>query len=167
MPQHDVDRPTLWVDADACPRAIRDVLFRAADRREVRVVLVANQFLRKPPSAFVSVVQVESGFDVADRTIVERLQPGDLVITADIPLADEVIAKGGTALTPRGMLYTRENIKDHLSRRDMLDELRSSGVITGGPPSLDKRDVQAFANGLDRFLTRALAGSPAARPEAP
>lgn len=148
--------PTIWVDADACPRAVKDVLFRAADRRAVHVVLVANQFLRKPPSQYVSVVQVVSGFDVADRTIVERLQPGDLVITADIPLADEVIAKGGTALSPRGTLYTRENIKDHLSRRDMLDELRSSGVVTGGPPALDRQDVQAFSNGLDRFLTRAL-----------
>lgn len=152
--------PTIWVDADACPRAVKDVLFRAADRRAVRVVLVANQYLRKPPSSYVSVVQVVSGFDVADRAIVERLQPGDLVITADIPLADEVIAKGGTALSPRGTLYTRENIKDHLSRRDMLDELRSSGVVTGGPPALDRQDVQAFSNGLDRFLTRALAPNP-------
>lgn len=150
---------TIWVDADACPRAVKDVLFRAAERRAVPLVLVANQFLRKPPSPFVSVVQVKSGFDVADREIVDRLNSGDLVITSDIPLADEVIGKGGTALTPRGTLYTQENIKDHLSRRDMLDELRSSGVVTGGPPALDKRDVQAFSNGLDRFLTRALARS--------
>lgn len=167
MPHAGPAKPTIWVDADACPRAVKDVLFRAADRRAMPVVLVANQYLRKPPSPFVSVVQVEAGFDVADRTIVARLQAGDLVITADIPLADEVISKGGTALTPRGMLYTRENIKDHLSRRDMLDELRSSGVITGGPPSLDKRDVQAFANGLDRFLTRALAGVSAPSGDSP
>jgi uncharacterized protein YaiI (UPF0178 family) len=167
MSQEEPAKPTIWVDADACPRAIKDVLFRAADRRSVRVVLVANQYLRKPPTPFVSVIQVESGFDVADRAIVERLQAGDLVITADIPLADEVITKGGTALTPRGMLYTRENIKDHLSRRDMMDELRSSGMITGGPPGLDNRDVQAFANGLDRFLTRALAERSTPRPESP
>ena len=147
---------TVWVDADACPNAIKEVLFRAADKRQVPVTLVANQFLRTPPSAFINSVQVEAGFDVADNTIVERLNPGDLVITQDIPLADDVIRKGGSALSPRGMLYTRENIKDHLSRRDMLDELRGSGVVTGGPPALDKKDVQQFANGLDRFLTRAL-----------
>ncbi|HEY5645637.1 MAG TPA: YaiI/YqxD family protein [Pseudomonadales bacterium] len=158
VPPDHASSLTIWVDADACPRAVKDVLFRAADRRAVRLVLVANQFLRKPPSPHVSVVQVTAGFDVADQTIVERMQPGDLVITADIPLADEVITGGGTALSPRGMLYTRENIKDHLSRRDMLDELRGTGVITGGPPALDKRDVQSFANALDRFLTGALAG---------
>ncbi len=165
MPADEQTKLTIWVDADACPRAVKDVLFRAADRRAVQLVLVANQYLRKPPSTHVTVVQVEQGFDVADRTIVQRLQPGDLVITADIPLADEVITRGGAALSPRGTLYTRENIKDHLSRRDMLDELRSSGVVTGGPPALDKRDVQAFANGLDRFLTRALVARPGTRPE--
>lgn len=147
---------TVWVDADACPNAIKEVLFRAAEKREVPVTLVANQFLRTPPSKFISSVQVEAGFDVADNAIVDRLSAGDLVITQDIPLADEVIGKGASALSPRGMLYTRENIKDHLSRRDMLDELRGSGVITGGPPALDKKDVQHFANALDRFLTQAL-----------
>lgn len=147
---------TVWVDADACPNAVKEVLFRAADKRQVAVVLVANQFLRTPPSRFISSVQVEAGFDVADNAIVERLSAGDLVITQDIPLSDDVIRKGGSALTPRGMLYTKENIKDHLSRRDMLDELRGTGVITGGPPALDKKDVQSFANALDRFLTRAL-----------
>jgi uncharacterized protein YaiI (UPF0178 family) len=147
---------TLWVDADACPNAIKEVLFRAAEKRQVTVTLIANQFLRTPPSKFISSIQVESGFDVADNAIVERLAAGDLVITQDIPLADEVIDKGGSALSPRGMLYTKENIKDHLNRRDMLDELRSSGVTTGGPPALDKKDVQTFANSLDRFLTRAL-----------
>ncbi len=146
---------TVWVDADACPNTVKEVLFRAADRRQVKVTLIANQFIRTPPSPFISSVQVPAGFDVADNTIVERLQAGDLVITADIPLADEVVRKGGTALSPRGMLYTTENIKDHLSRRDMLDELRGSGVLTGGPPALDKKDIQQFANGLDRFLTRA------------
>ncbi len=148
---------TVWVDADACPRAIKDVLYRAADRRAVSLTLVANQFLRTPPSRHITTVQVPAGFDVADNAIVASLEPGDLVITADIPLADEVVSKGGTALSPRGTLYTRENIKEHLTRRDMLDELRGSGVITGGPPALDKKDVQTFANALDRFLTRALA----------
>ncbi len=147
---------TVWVDADACPKAIKEVLYRAADKRQMTLTLIANQFLRVPPSKFINTVQVPSGFDVADNAIVEKLAPGDLVITADIPLADEVIQKGGTALTPRGTLYTRENIKDHLTRRDILDELRGTGVMTGGPPALDKKDVQAFSNGLDRFLTQAL-----------
>jgi uncharacterized protein YaiI (UPF0178 family) len=148
---------TVWVDADACPNSVKEVLFRAADKRQVSVTLIANQFIRTPPSAYISSVQVPAGFDVADNAIVERLTEGDLVITQDIPLADEVIGKGGAALSPRGMLYTKENIKDHLSRRDMLDELRGSGVITGGPPALEKKDVQNFANALDRFLTRSLA----------
>ena len=147
---------TVWVDADACPRAIKEVLFRAADKRGVQLTLVANQFIRTPPSKFISSFQVPGGFDVADDAIVERVAPGDLVITADIPLADQVISKGASALNPRGMLYTRENIKDHLNRRDMLDELRSSGLVSGGPPALDRKDVMDFANGLDRFLTRAL-----------
>ena len=147
---------TVWVDADACPRAIKDVLYRAAEKRQLQLVLVANQFLQVPPSQFISTLQVPAGFDVADNAIVERMNPGDLVITGDIPLADEVISKKGTALTPRGTIYTAENIKDHLNRRDMLDELRGSGVVTGGPPALDKKDVQIFANGLDRLLTRAM-----------
>ena len=147
---------TVWVDADACPRAIKDVLYRAAEKRQLPLVLVANQFLQVPASRFISTLQVPAGFDVADNAIVERMNPGDLVITGDIPLADEVIGKKGTALTPRGTVYTAENIKDHLNRRAMLDELRGSGVVTGGPPTLDKKDVQTFANGLDRLLTRAL-----------
>ena len=146
----------IWVDADACPRAIKEVLYRAAEKREVLTTLVANQFLRTPPSKFITSVQVPAGFDVADNTIVQRMNAGDLVVTQDIPLADEVIGKEGIALNPRGMLYTRENIKDHLSRRDMLDELRGSGMITGGPPTLDKKDVQEFANALDRLLTRVM-----------
>ena len=146
----------IWVDADACPRAIKEVLYRAADRLQIPMILIANQFLRTPPSKFISSVQVESGLDVADNAIIERMSAGDLVVTQDIPLADEVITRGGQALNPRGTLYTRENIKDHLNRRDMLDELRSSGNVTGGPPALDKKDVQIFANALDRTLTRAL-----------
>jgi uncharacterized protein YaiI (UPF0178 family) len=149
---------TVWVDADACPRAIKEVLYRAADRRQVPVVLVANQFLRTPRSAFISTVQVPGGFDVADQTILERASAGDLVITADIPLADELVSKGALALSPRGTLYDAENIKSHLSRRDALDELRGSGVITGGPPALSPKDVQVFANAFDRYLTRALQG---------
>jgi uncharacterized protein YaiI (UPF0178 family) len=146
----------IWVDADACPRAIKEVLYKAADRRRVPMTLIANQFLRTPPSPFITSVQVEAGFDVADNAIAARMSPGDLVVTQDIPLADEVIGRGGLALNPRGTLYTRENIKDHLNRRDMLEELRASGTVTGGPPIFDKRDVQAFANALDRTLTRAL-----------
>lgn len=149
----------IWVDADAAPNAIKEVIFRAAERLKIPTTLVANQYLRTPPSKVIKAIQVPAGFDVADNTIVEKLAPGDLVITADIPLADEVITKGGAALNPRGMLYTKENIKDRLSRRDMMEELRSSGPliegVSGGPRPLDKRDVQSFANALDRFLARA------------
>ena len=144
----------VWVDADACPGAIKDILFRAADRLEVETILVANQFLRVPRSPYVSSVQVAGGFDVADNEIVARMAPGDLVITADIPLAAEVVQGGGTALNPRGTLYTADNIREHLARRDFMDELRSAGTVTGGPAALGKSDVQAFANELDKFLTR-------------
>lgn len=148
----------IWIDADAAPNAIKEVVFRAAERLQISTVLVANQFIRTPPSKVISSIQVPAGFDVADNTIVENLEPGDLVITADIPLADEVITKGGAALNPRGMLYTKENIKDRLSRRDMMEELRSSGPllegVSGGPKPLDKKDVQSFANALDRFLAQ-------------
>ncbi|NOX49105.1 MAG: YaiI/YqxD family protein [Gammaproteobacteria bacterium] len=144
----------VWVDADACPRPVKEVLFRAADRRQVGVTLVANQFLQTPPSKYISSIQVPAGFDVADNEIVRRLQVGDLVVTADIPLADEVITKGGRALNPRGTFYTPENIKDHLNRRDILDELRSSGMVSGGPDSYGKKEIQAFSNALDRELTK-------------
>ncbi len=151
----------IWVDADAAPNAIKEVIFRAAERLQIHTTLVANQYIRTPPSKVIKAIQVPAGFDVADNTIVEKLAPGDLVITADIPLADEVITKGGTALNPRGMLYTKENIKDRLSRRDMMEELRSSGPllegVSGGPRPLDKRDVQSFANALDRFLAQSQA----------
>ena len=144
----------IWVDADACPRAAKDVLFRAANKRGVHVTLVANSYLKTPPSKFIDAVVVPKGFDVADNEIVERLAPGDLVITADVPLADEVVASGATALNPRGRLYTPENIKEHLSRRDAMDELRSAGQITGGPDTYGNKEVQAFANALDRHLTK-------------
>ena len=148
----------IWVDADACPRVIKDILFRVAGRTGVPVTLVANQPVAVPRIPSVQAVQVERGFDIADNEIVRRCEPGDLVITADIPLAAEVIDKGATALNPRGELYTRENVRQRLNMRDFLDTMRASGVHTGGPPALDQRDRQAFANALDRFIARAARG---------
>lgn len=144
----------IWVDADACPGVIKDILFRAAIRTKLTVTLVANRWLQTPPSPFIRSLQVAGGFDVADREIVARMSPGDLVVTADIPLASQVIAAGGVALNPRGELYSEANIAEHLARRNFLDELRSSGVVTGGPPPFDPRDQTAFAGALDRFLAR-------------
>ena len=145
----------IWVDADACPVVIKDILYRAAHRTKTMMTLVANQGLTVPPSPYISTLTVSSGFDVADDEIVLRLSAGDLVITADIPLADEVITKGGQALNPRGELYTKENIKARLNIRDFMDTMRSSGVHTGGPPPLAKADRQAFANKLDTILAKA------------
>ncbi len=145
----------IWVDADACPVVIKEILFRAAERTEVPVTLVANQPMRVPGSRFITALQVSSGFDVADDEIVKRTAAGDLVITSDIPLAAEVIDKGATALSPRGELYTRENIKGRLNMRDFLDTMRSSGMDTGGPPALSQTDRQQFANHLDRILAGA------------
>ncbi len=144
----------IWVDADACPKPIKEILFRVAERKQLPVTLVANQALRTPPSRYVKSVQVASGFDVADNHIVQQMAAGDLVITADIPLAAEVIAKQGHALNPRGEFYTRENIGERLNMRDFMAQLRDSGVETGGPSSLSQADRQAFANQLDRFLQR-------------
>lgn len=146
----------IWVDADACPVAIKEILFRAAERRAVALTLVANHYLRTPPSPFIDLLQVKSGFDVADNEIVKRLDPGDLVITGDIPLAAEVVEKGGLALSPRGERYSRDNIKDRLAMRDFMDTLRGSGIQTGGPSALSKVDRQAFANQLDQLLTKHL-----------
>ena len=146
----------IWVDADACPRPAKEVLFRLADRRQVQVTLVANQYLPTPRSKYVKALQVPQGFDVADNEIVQRIEPGDLVITADIPLADEVLQRGAVAVNPRGTTYTGQNIKDHLQRRDMMEQLRDAGTVAGGPPPYSKQDVQAFANALDRLVTRAL-----------
>ena len=143
----------IWVDADACPKVIKEILFRAAERVQVPLILVANKPLQTPPSRFISSIRVSGGFDVADNHIVQHLQPDDLVITADIPLAAEAIEKGAHALSPRGTLYTRDNIKERLTMRDLMDELRGSGIHTGGPKSLSQSDRQAFANHLDRFLT--------------
>ncbi len=144
----------IWVDADACPKVIKEVLFRAAEREQVLLTLVANQPLRTPPSRYIKSVKVAAGFDVADNEIVKLTEAGDLVITADIPLAAEVIEKGGNALNPRGEMYTAETIRQKLTMRDLMDELRGSGVNTGGPPAISQRDRQSFANELDRFLTR-------------
>ena len=148
----------IWVDADACPKVIKDILFRAAQRARVPTTLVANQLLRTPPSRYIRKVQVAAGFDEADKYISGRAVDGDLVVTADIPLASEVIEKGAYALNPRGELYTRDNIQQRLTMRNFMDELRGSGIDTGGPASLSQRDRQAFANQLDRFLARRVAG---------
>lgn len=147
-------RPQIWVDADACPAAIKEVLFRAAEREQVHVTLVANQWLRTPPSRFVRAIQVPGGFDVADNEIVERVAAGDLVVTQDIPLAAAVIAKGALAVHPRGELYTPDTIAQRLSMRNFMDELRGAGVDTGGPAAFHARDKQAFANQLDKWLVR-------------
>lgn len=144
----------IWVDADACPVVIKEILFKAAERTEIHLTLVANQPVHIPPSRYVKFIQVESGFDVADNEIVKRLGAGDLVITGDIPLAAEVIDKGGLALNPRGELYSPETIKARLNMRDFMDTLRGSGIHTGGPPALSQSDRQAFANHLDKLLTR-------------
>ncbi|MCP3666989.1 MAG: YaiI/YqxD family protein [Gammaproteobacteria bacterium] len=149
----------IWVDADASPKVIKEILFRAADRVGIPLVLVANQPLQVPRSRNIRAVQVSAGFDVADNYIVQQAKPGDLVITADIPLAAEVIDKGCLALNPRGELYTKENIKQRLNMRDFMETLRSSGMDTGGPPSFSQSDRQAFANQLDRLLAKYLNGS--------
>jgi len=142
----------IWIDADACPNVIKDILFRAAQRARVTLTLVANQPIRTPPSQYIKTLQVPPGFDVADNKIVELAEAGDLVVTADIPLAASVIEKGGHALDPRGETYTRDNIKERLAMRKLMDELRSSGIDTGGPATFSNADRQAFANRLDRFL---------------
>jgi uncharacterized protein YaiI (UPF0178 family) len=142
----------IWVDADACPNVIKDILFRAAERARIILTLVANRPIRIPPSQYIKALQVPAGFDVADNKIVELAEAGDLVITADIPLAAGVIDKGGYALDPRGETYTRDNIKERLAMRKLMDELRASGVDTGGPATFSNADRQAFANKLDRFL---------------
>lgn len=145
----------IWVDADACPVVVKEILFRAAGRTGVNLTLVANQPLSTPSSSNINSLQVPRGFDVADDEIVRRLNPGDLVITSDIPLAAEVIEKGGHALSPRGEMHTTENIRARLNMRDFLDTMRASGVDTGGgPAAFSQRDKQAFANSLDRFLTK-------------
>ncbi len=144
----------IWVDADACPSVIKDILYRAAERVELPLILVANQPLRTPASRFIKSIQVAPGFDVADNHIVQHVQAGDLVITADIPLAAEVIEKDAHALNPRGDFYSRENIRQRLTMRDFMETMRSSGVHTGGPNVLNQRDRMKFANQLDSFLAK-------------
>lgn len=144
----------IWVDADACPVVIKEIVFKAASRTKVQTTLVANQYIQTPPSKFINSIRVASGFDVADDEIVKRMNIGDLVITSDIPLAAEVIEKGGMALSPRGELHTTENIKSRLNMRDFMDTMRASGVQTGGPPPLSQANRQAFANHLDSILTK-------------
>tara|TARA_R110002050_G_scaffold173355_5_gene305537 strand:+ start:279 stop:725 length:447 start_codon:yes stop_codon:yes gene_type:complete len=145
---------TIWVDADACPVVVRDILFKAATRTKVTLTLIANQMLRVPPLPNITAVQVSSGFDVADNEIVRRAMQGDLVITSDIPLAAEVIEKGALALSPRGELLTADNVKGRLMMRDFMDTMRSSGVHSGGAAAYSAADKQAFANQLDRYLAR-------------
>ena len=147
----------IWVDADACPAAIKEILFRAAQRRGIAMTLVANQALQTPRSPLIRSVQVAQGFDVADRHIIDRLQPGDLTVTADIPLANEAIAKGIEVISPRGERLTSDNIGERLALRNFMDELRGSGGVTGGPAPFNATDRQAFANALDRLLTERLA----------
>lgn len=142
----------IWVDADACPNVIKEILFRAAERTQTPLTLVANQNIRVPPSRFIRSVRVAAGFDVADNEIVRLCEAGDLVITADIPLAAEVLTKGAAALNPRGELYTEATIRERLTMRDFMDTLRASGIQTGGPDSLSQRDRQQFAAQLDKWL---------------
>lgn len=143
---------SIWVDADACPRVIREILFRAAKRVERPLVLVANHAIAVPSSPWIRSLQVAQGFDVADNLIVQQVSEGDLVITADIPLAAEVIEKGAGVISPRGEQFTRNNIRQRLNMRDFMDTMRASGEVGGGPPALGERDKQAFANALDRYL---------------
>jgi len=144
----------IWVDADACPVVIKEILFKAANRMGIEMTLVANRSVQIPRSRHIKFLQVAQGFDVADNEIVKRVSSGDLVITGDIPLAAEVIEKGGQALNPRGELYSTENIKARLNMRDFMDTLRSSGIDTGGPSAMNQSDRQSFANHLDKILTR-------------
>lgn len=146
----------IWVDADACPSEVKELLYRTAQRRKIKVTLVANQPMRIPTSEFIDTILVPSGMNIADRRIVELASPGDLVITADIPLAAAVVATGALALDPRGELYSEVNVGERLAVRDMLDGLRGEGRIMGGPSNFNARDRQAFANQLDRWLTKSL-----------
>ena len=144
----------IWVDADACPVAIKEILYRAANRAEIPLTLIANQMLRVPPSPWIKALQVPSGFDVADQRIAQEAEAGDLVVTADVPLAALVIEKGAVVIEPRGDLLDKNNIQERLTLRNFMEGLRSSGVETGGPPALSSADRQSFANQLDRLLAR-------------
>jgi uncharacterized protein YaiI (UPF0178 family) len=150
----------IWIDADACPNSVKEILFRAAQRVQIPVILVANQAVQAPRSRWIRAVRVGAGFDVADHFIAEGLQPGDLVVTADIPLAARAVERGCEALNPRGEHYTKENIRERLAMRNFMEELRSAGVQTGGPGALSQTDRKAFADALDRLLSRQRRGSP-------
>ncbi|WP_233843211.1 YaiI/YqxD family protein [Dyella sp. 2HG41-7] len=154
MQTPEIPSPQIWVDADACPAVIKEILFRAAERAKIMVTLVANHALPRPSSRFIRSVTVQGGFDVADNEIVERMHAGDLVVTQDIPLAARVIEKGGVAINPRGERYTPENMAERLSMRNFMEELRGAGVQTGGPSAFHMRDRQSFANQLDRWLAQ-------------
>ena len=156
IPQQQNQQPTIWVDADACPNLIKSILFRAAERTGIELILMANQTLQTPPFPNIKSIQVSQGFDVADNEIVRRLRVGDLVITADIPLADEVLTKGGLALNPRGEMYSTSTIKAKLNMRDFMDTMRGSGIHAGGPAQLSDTDKRRFANALDSYLAKAL-----------
>jgi uncharacterized protein YaiI (UPF0178 family) len=145
----------IWIDADACPAPVKDILFRASKRTNTLLILVANNFLSTPPSPLISVIRVDKGFDVADNYIVQHLVANDLVITADIPLAADVVAKQGIALNPRGELYTENNIKQRLGLRDMREQLRGAGANIGGPSAYSAKEKTAFANALDKILAKA------------
>ena len=145
---------TIWVDADACPRAIREILYRAAERCQVALTLVANQTIEIPRSRHVRMLTVSAGFDVADNEIARRVEAGDLVVTSDIPLAADAIARHAEVVSPRGERFTPDNIRERLTMRDFMDTLRSSGLTSGGPPPLSPTDRQAFANALDSYLAR-------------
>ncbi len=154
LSQHWESKIQIYVDADACPRAIKEILYRAADRLKIQLTLVANQWLHCPPSRYIRAMQVPQGFDVADHKIAQQVAPGDLVITADIPLAADVVARGGHALNPRGEFYTMDNIQERLTMRNFMEGLRASGVETGGPPAFSPGDRQEFAKQLDKFLAK-------------
>ena len=154
----------IWVDADACPNPIKEILFRAAERLKIQLTLVANMPLRTPPSAYINTIQVAAGFDVADDKIAQEVRAGDLVVTADIPLAAAALAKGGRVLDPRGEIYTRDNIEARLAMRKFMDELRASGVDTGGPSPFSQGDRQAFARQLERLLAQPAAAEFAPKP---
>ncbi|MGX9463080.1 YaiI/YqxD family protein [Shewanella sp. A14] len=148
----------IWVDADACPNPVKEMLFRASERKSIQLVLVANQMIKVPMSPLITMIRVSSGFDEADNYIVEQVVKGDLVITADIPLASDAVDKGALVLNPRGTVYTAENIKQTLTMRDFMEEMRSSGIHTGGPNSFSQADKHAFAQALDKWLARLTSG---------
>ena len=153
----------IWVDADACPKAIKEILFRAAQREQLELTLIANQALNVPPSAFINSIQVKSGFDEADDEILRRMSGGDLIITSDIPLAAEVLTKKGMALSPRGELFKESTIGERLRTREFLENLRSTGEVTGGPPPFDLRDRKAFSDHLDKLLRKRTSDTEAVR----